>query len=1056
MNPAWKIASVLGLAAWCAPGAHATSYYARPELPVSSVETGMWATPVTGRKLVVPVTTDVDENGRALQKAIDDAQYGDAVIVRPGVTYRMGSFELRKKLGSGWITIESSAMDVALPEGRRVSPADAKSMPRLISPGWNAPVILSEPGAHNYRLIGLDITNSDRSVVIQELVVIDAQFDVDESDIQDRSEFPHDIIIDRCYIHGLPKTDMKRDVRLHCFSCAVVNSYLSEAHVIGQDAQAIMFGGRNIKIDNNYLEGAGENLFAADYFSLRTSAPIGIPTLTSAKLSVTRDLEVGMGMSFWDGVHNLYTTVRSIAGDTVTYDALAEIPSPNAIAYWGLVPTDVEVSHNYLAKRPEWNPSDPSYAGYRPLVKNLIELKSGRRIWLHDNVLEHSWPDGQAGYAVLFTVKNQYDKCYFCAVEDITFENNIIEDVTFGMDLLATDYAAPSGPTRRVLVRNNLWRNIHDALQVDTIDQLIVDHNTALIGTFAEDVEGGVVRYDHVFTNNIIVSTCCSGWHLSSPDPPDWRSVFPGWMLQANILSRINNYSPYTDMAPSIIAQNYQVDDPDQVGFADWTHQDLTLASDSMAKGKATDGTDIGADVKTLLAEAGDVRVGGWNSPAPTSHEPQLQDLRIFWIDPANLPDPNRPTTIVAGPESSAGRADLVWDAPTAQRVEIHIGSPSGPLFASGGSKGSAVTGAWVIDGTTFYLLDCSNSASVNSSSTLAVMTVHVISGSFPEPASRGASNFHLDPATIVAPNDPTTIAAVRGSTLSIAHLIWNVPSVEEVEIHVGSPSGPLFAIGLSSGTATTGLWVKDGTTFYLQDGDSLDSSGTLSVLTIHVVQKTQIAQLANPVTFYLDPNTVDASQPTTIAAQPGSALGRVRLMWAAPGAETVEVRIGAPSGALFAAGGYTGIASTGLWVSDGMTFFLQDRSNNKALTESNTLAKLTVHVVREASVRQTIGLASFYLLPSTLPDPDKPTSVGVETSGALGSTVIGWNAPSVSCTQIRIGSPTGPLFVQAGTRGIAITGAWINEGMIFYLQDCSSSGNPTLATLTTHLAVLH
>ena len=70
-------------------------------------------------------------------------------------------------------------------------------------------------------------------------------------------------------------------------------------------------------------------------------------------------------------------------------------------------------------------------------------------------------------------------------------------------------------------------------------------------------------------------------------------------------------------------------------------------------------------------------------------------------------------------------------------------------------------------------------------------------------------------------------------------------------------------------------------------------------------------------------------------------------ISWMAPGAEAVEVRIGSPNGALFAAGSSRGLAQTGLWVPDGMTFYLQDISGGKPLTEENTLATVVVRLQR-------------------------------------------------------------------------------------------------------------
>jgi putative cofactor-binding repeat protein len=79
-----------------------------------------------------------------------------------------------------------------------------------------------------------------------------------------------------------------------------------------------------------------------------------------------------------------------------------------------------------------------------------------------------------------------------------------------------------------------------------------------------------------------------------------------------------------------------------------------------------------------------------------------------------------------------------------------------------------------------------------------------------------------------------------------------------------------------------------------------------------------------------------------------GTALyGMTVISWSAPGAQEVEVRIGSPNGVLFDRGGKRGSAQTGLWVPDGMTFYLQDVSGGKALTAENTLATVVVRLQR-------------------------------------------------------------------------------------------------------------
>jgi hypothetical protein len=68
----------------------------------------------------------------------------------------------------------------------------------------------------------------------------------------------------------------------------------------------------------------------------------------------------------------------------------------------------------------------------------------------------------------------------------------------------------------------------------------------------------------------------------------------------------------------------------------------------------------------------------------------------------------------------------LTWGAPGVSQVEIHVGSPDGPLFVSGGAPGTATTGAWVSDGTTFFLQDASGGKATSAANTLAQVMVIV------------------------------------------------------------------------------------------------------------------------------------------------------------------------------------------------------------------------------------------------------------------------------------------------------------------------------------------
>ena len=76
------------------------------------------------------------------------------------------------------------------------------------------------------------------------------------------SEVPHDIVVDRCYVHGTATADLQRGIVLNGARQAVVDSWVSDVHSADIDSQAILgwAGPGPFKIVNNYLEASGENV----------------------------------------------------------------------------------------------------------------------------------------------------------------------------------------------------------------------------------------------------------------------------------------------------------------------------------------------------------------------------------------------------------------------------------------------------------------------------------------------------------------------------------------------------------------------------------------------------------------------------------------------------------------------------------------------------------------------------------------------------------------------------------------------------------------------------
>lgn len=204
----------------------------------------------------MPVTTGVQipvAVGGNLQAAIDSARPGDVITLANGGTWT-GNYTLPPKSGNGWVIIRPQNMTALPPEGVRINPMTVGPLPRILSSN-NMGGITATAGAHHYRLVGLDVGPTP-GVDNTGLIRLGTGYETTVADL------PHDLVLDRMYIHGTPTGNVRRCVALNSASTAVIDSYLSECHEKGSDSQAI--GGWNgsgpFKIVNNYLEAASENI----------------------------------------------------------------------------------------------------------------------------------------------------------------------------------------------------------------------------------------------------------------------------------------------------------------------------------------------------------------------------------------------------------------------------------------------------------------------------------------------------------------------------------------------------------------------------------------------------------------------------------------------------------------------------------------------------------------------------------------------------------------------------------------------------------------------------
>lgn len=406
----------------------------QPMLPQAAVDLSMPTQ--NGRLWNVPAGDAV-----SLQNDVNSANCGDTIVLVAGSTY-IGNFTVPNKSCTGWIVVESSLV-TQLPAGTRVGPSDISRMATISSNKAGAPAIRFQTSAHNWRLIGLEVTTQTGMM----------QYSLIETDVgaTSQSQLPSYIIVDRCYVHADITASARRGLSLNVAYGAVVDSYFSEFHQSGPDSQAIMVwnGPGPFLIQNNFLSAASENV-------LFGGADPGITNLVPSDISI-------VGNHFWKN----YTTWKG--------------------------------------------------AGFA--VKNLLEFKNAQRVLVDGNVIEYSWADGQVGFAILLTPRNQNGGCNWCVVQDVTITHNLIQHTASGIETAESDSYYLSLPTSRALIQNNVLADIStnyggngrafesvsvtNSSSMTTESNITIDHNT----TFSDQTmltlgnSGSIPNYQ--FTNNL-------------------------------------------------------------------------------------------------------------------------------------------------------------------------------------------------------------------------------------------------------------------------------------------------------------------------------------------------------------------------------------------------------------------------------------------------------------------------------------------------------------------------------------------------------------------------
>jgi hypothetical protein len=587
---------------------------------------------------VIPLegATIVVGAGSNLQDALNAAQPGDVLMLAAGATFT-GNFTLPVKSGTGVITVRSGAADTDLPAtGVRMTPTFAARLPKIQSTN-NSPALRTLAGAHHWRLQFLEFPNT--MLGYGEILRIGEGGSLQTTPEQ----VPYEIEIDRVYIHGSPDYGQKRGIALNGRSVTVRNSYIADIKAVGFDAQAI--GGWNgpgpFTIENNYLEGSGEN------FMLGGSDP-SIPGLVTETVVfrynyVTKPMSwrgaiiptpqsvaassIAGGGSLPAGLY-AYRVVarRQVGGGTwgrsaASAEVAATVADSGAVAIsWGAVAGATE--YRVYGRNQYWTVTGrsmtdtggaatagavPTTAGSVWEVKNLLELKNARGVTIEYNVFENNWAGAQKGYAILFTPRNQDGRCNWCVVEDILFRYNVVRNVAGGVSILGFDSPNTSAQTNRVTIRDNLFHAITKTLGGsgwflligDQPRDVTLEHNTIdFDGTTAVYAYGGTATAPRQITGFRFLNNALRhnqygiNGASSSYGNTALAAYFPGAVVQGNWLQggAASRY-PAGNFFSGAFAD----------AFIDIQKADYRVSVSSILIGRATDGTNIGADVSTLM-----------------------------------------------------------------------------------------------------------------------------------------------------------------------------------------------------------------------------------------------------------------------------------------------------------------------------------------------------------------------------------------------------------------------------------------------------------------------
>lgn len=295
-----------------------------------------------------------------------------------------------------------------------------------------------------------------------------------------------------------------------------------------------------------------------------------------------------------------------------------------------MIPRNVEIRRNTIAKLIEWR-------GQGYTIKNLIEFKSCIDCTIDANVIENNWGnEGQAGAAIVITVRNQDCHAPWSTIQNGSFTNNILRNSVGAFNFLGHDneaepayFDSPGHPKcsdpgesygsvrgNAFLVANNVFDKITGSfITINGFYSVTVENNTDL-QTCAEGCNTatfyGEQSMNYVHRNNVHDE---KAYGLAGDEGKPMSFYAPNGIITGNVIA--HPYSPWPAGNETVVA--------------------LTITSDYR-----TPYAGKGADIdKLLAAQAG---VGPQPTPTPS---PSASATATVTVSPSATATPTSTPTAV-------------------------------------------------------------------------------------------------------------------------------------------------------------------------------------------------------------------------------------------------------------------------------------------------------------------------------------------------------------------------------------------------------------------------